>query len=71
MRAENDKLQSKIKILQAKLQEQEDSILYKTYAIYHMKRKTLEEVKEGIANVDDFIPKSRKLETTALENFAY
>ncbi|XP_070034792.1 tropomyosin-2-like [Nicotiana tomentosiformis] len=71
VKAENDKLQTKIEKLQAKLQDQEDSfLLEKTYAIYHMKRKTLKEAKEGISNIDDYIDKARELETTALENLS-
>lgn len=43
---DNDRLQSKIKKLQAKLQDQDDSyLLSKTHAVYHMKRKTLEDVR--------------------------
>ncbi|XP_070031908.1 tropomyosin-2-like [Nicotiana tomentosiformis] len=69
VKTKNDKLQTKIEKLQAKLQDKEDSILLdKIYATYHMKRKTLEEAKEGIANIDDCIAKARELETTALEN---
>ncbi|XP_070042608.1 uncharacterized protein [Nicotiana tomentosiformis] len=46
MRDENEQLQSKIKKLRSKLQDQEDSfLLEKTYVIYHMRRKTLEEAK--------------------------
>ncbi|XP_070017564.1 tropomyosin-2-like [Nicotiana sylvestris] len=72
VKAENDKLQSKIVKLRAKLQDQKDSInLKKTYDIYHMKRKTLEEAKEGVENIDDCISKARELETTTLENLCY
>lgn len=46
VRAENDKLQSKIERPRAKLQHKEDSfLLQKTHKIYHMRRKSLEEEK--------------------------
>ncbi|XP_070036511.1 uncharacterized protein [Nicotiana tomentosiformis] len=46
MKSENEELQSKIDKLQAKLWDQVDSFVFdKTYTMYHMKRKTLEEAK--------------------------
>ncbi|XP_070042614.1 tropomyosin-2-like [Nicotiana tomentosiformis] len=69
MKAENEKLKSKINKLQAKLQDKEDSTVFvKSCDIYHTKRKTLEEAKEGIANTDECIAKAQELETTAYEN---
>ncbi|XP_070004758.1 GRIP domain-containing protein RUD3-like [Nicotiana sylvestris] len=71
VKPENKNLQSKIKKLGAKLQDQEDEdfvLFEKTYAIYHTKRKTLEEAKEGITKIDECITKARELETTAHEN---
>ncbi|XP_070014960.1 tropomyosin-2-like [Nicotiana sylvestris] len=69
MKAKTEKLQSKIEKVRAKLQDQEDSIHFeKSYDIYHKKRKTLEESKEGNANIDDCIAKAHELETTTLKN---
>lgn len=46
MKAENEELQAKVKKLRARLQNQEDSFIFeKTYSMFHMKRKTLEEAK--------------------------
>nr|XP_009608999.1 ensconsin-like [Nicotiana tomentosiformis] len=69
MKAENEELQAKIDKLRAKLQDEEDSILFeKTYSMYHMKRTTLEEAKEGITNIDGCIAKARELEIATCEN---
>ncbi|XP_070045721.1 tropomyosin-2-like [Nicotiana tomentosiformis] len=67
-KAENEELQAKIDKLRAKLLDQEDSLIFKkTYAMYHMKRKTLEEAKGAIANINDCIAKARELELIARE----
>ncbi|XP_070008290.1 uncharacterized protein [Nicotiana sylvestris] len=58
-KAKNEKLQSKIYKIREKLQDQEDSSVFeKTYTIYHTKMNTLEEAKEGIANINDCIAKA-------------
>ncbi|XP_070054037.1 uncharacterized protein [Nicotiana tomentosiformis] len=59
MKAENEKLQSQIDKLRAKLQNPEDSLIFKkTYIIYHTKRKTFAEAKKGIININDCIAKA-------------
>lgn len=69
LRAENEKLKSKNKKLQAKIEDREVSfLLEKTYVIYHMRMKTLEETKQGIANIDGCIAKALKLETITFNN---
>nr|XP_018631166.1 uncharacterized protein LOC108947534 [Nicotiana tomentosiformis] len=69
MRSERDNLQAEVDMLKAKLQFQEDSLVFeKTYDIHHMRRKTLEEAKTGIIDIDDCITKARELELTAPES---
>ncbi|XP_070044936.1 uncharacterized protein [Nicotiana tomentosiformis] len=69
LRSERDGLQAEINKLQAKFQDQEDSLVFeKTYVVYHMRRKTLEEAKMRIVDIDDCIVKARELKLTAREN---
>lgn len=56
LRSDRDGLQVEIDRLQVNLQDQGHSLVFeKTYVIYHMRRKTSEEAKVGIANMDDCI----------------
>lgn len=43
-------------------------MLQKTYVIYNMRRKTLEDATIGNKNIDDYISEARALKTTSLEN---
>ncbi|XP_070050431.1 uncharacterized protein [Nicotiana tomentosiformis] len=68
LRPERDGLQAEVCRLKSKLQFQGDSLVFeKTYAMYHMKRKTLEEAKAVIVDIDDCIAKARALELSARE----
>lgn len=59
-------MQSKFERLRAKFQDEEDYfLLEKTYEFYEMRRKALEEAKEGIANVDGCIVEALELEMTS------
>lgn len=60
---------SKIQELRARLRAQEDLfVLEKTHAVYNMRRKTLENTKIGIKNIDDRIVEARALDITSFEN---
>lgn len=65
----NERLQEKIQELRARFRAQENSsVLEKTYAIYSMRSKTLEDAKISIKNIDDYIAEARALEITSLQN---
>lgn len=69
MKSEREELQAKIDKLQEKVQDQEHSLVFeKTYVIYHIKRKTMEEDKMGITNIDNCIAQVGELELSAREN---
>lgn len=65
----NEQLQWKIQELQARFRAQEESfVIENIHVVYNMRRKTLEDVKIGIKNIDDYIAEARTLETTSFEN---
>lgn len=69
LKVENDQLQLKVQELQGRFRVQkEPSMLEKTHVVYRMRRKTLEDVKIGIKNIDDYIAEAHILETTSIEN---
>nr|XP_009793988.1 PREDICTED: uncharacterized protein LOC104240798 [Nicotiana sylvestris] len=68
-RPERDELLAEVDRLKSKLPHQGDSLVFeKTYSMYHMRRKTLEEAKVGVIDIDDEIAKAHALELTAREH---
>lgn len=69
LKVDNEWLQLKIKEIQARFQAQVDSfVLEKTYVVYSMQKKTLEDAKIGFKNIDDCIAEVHALEITSLRN---
>lgn len=69
LKVDNKTLQLMIQKLQARFRDKEDSLLLKkTRVVYSMRRKTLENAKNGISNIDDYISEILTLETTAFQN---
>ncbi|XP_070041165.1 uncharacterized protein [Nicotiana tomentosiformis] len=67
-RSERDGLLAEVDRLNAKLQHQGDSLIFKkTYSTHHMMRKTLDEAKMDVIDTDDESTKARALELTARE----
>lgn len=62
-------LQLKNQELQTRFRAQKDSfVLEKTYVVYIMQRKTMEDANIDIENIDDYIAEARALKTTFFEN---
>lgn len=69
LKVENEQLQSKLQERRARFRVQEESfMLEKTHAVYSMQRKTLEDVKTGIENIDNYITEAPTRETTSFKN---